>query len=70
MKRDFNKLIEAGTTILEGHPRQDMAVSEAAALLYREPQQEILSIIYDAFCAGVAAGTMIYKADSAKRSNK
>ena len=70
MKRDFNKLIEAGAQMLESHPRQDMALSEVITLINNGDPREVLTMIYDSYCAGVAAGVRISEADNARRGEQ
>lgn len=67
MKRDFQKLIAEGGRIIKQHERMDMSLDEATTLLEATEPGDVLSTIYDAYRAGVAAGTRITKAGNAKK---
>lgn len=64
MKRDFNKLIAEGGEIIEKHERIDMSLQEAKTLLEAVEPGNVLSTIWDAYRAGVAAGARISKRGS------
>ena len=67
MKRDFQKLIAEGGKIIKQHERMDMSLKEATTLLEATEPGDVLSTIYNAYRAGVAAGARITKADNAKK---
>lgn len=70
MKRDFKKLIAEGGQIIEQHERIDMSLQEARTLLEAAEPGNVLSTIWDAYRAGVAAGARITKADNTRRAGK
>ena len=67
MDKDFQKMIAEGGQIIKQHERMDMSLDEATTLLEATEPGDVLSTIYDAYRAGVAAGARITKADKAKR---
>ena len=70
MKRDFQKLIAEGDRIIKQHERIDMTLEEARKLLETTEPGNVLFTIWDAYRAGVAAGTRITKADDSRRADK
>lgn len=59
MKRDFNKLIEEGRSIIKDRPRMDMSIDEISALLDAAKPGEFSFLLREAFLAGVATGSRI-----------
>lgn len=64
MKRDFNKLIAEGGTMLEKHERMDMTIDEIRTLLDATKPGNLYFTLWDAYRAGVATGARISKRNS------